>query len=191
MEYWSLIINYIQIYLILPSLSGIIFLGVLKKIFKQKDNSRQVIIIANIFIFYSIFYLLYLISSFAISPKESEELNFLTRATGPYFYVFSITIISQSIIPLFLLFKKLKKSYLFILALSFLCNWLQLYEPFLIRMISLHRDILTSIDNPNFYYFTPSSREVSSITIGLILSSLLFFLTRKKPINKVQSVLDN
>ena len=67
----------------------------------------------------------------------------------------------------------------------------ELYEPFLIRMTSLHRDILTSIDNPNFYYFTPSSREVSSITIGLILSSLLFFLTRKKPINKVQSVLDN
>lgn len=149
------------------------------------------IIIANIFIFYSIFYLLYLISSFAISPKESEELNFLTRATGPYFYVFSITIISQSIIPLFLLFKKLKKSYLFILALSFLCNWVQLFEPFVIRITSVHRDLLTSSYSSNFYYLIPSSKELFSITIGISLSSLLFFPTRKKPINKIQSVLDN
>lgn len=81
--------------------------------------------------------------------KNEILLNFLSRATGPYWWTFMITTIGSLLLPIFLLFQKwgTNKLFLFLICL-FSCFGL-IMEPIVIILTSIHQDYFSSTSYNN------------------------------------------
>ena len=103
------------------------------------------------------------------SHNPLEQYIFQWRPTGDYAVGFWIMAICNTVVPLFLLVKKIRTSIVVLFVISILINIGMWYERFVIIITSVARDFI-----PHAWgYFTPSPIEYG-IMIGSF--SLFFFL---------------
>jgi len=113
-----------------------------------------------------------------------EELNFLKRATGPYWWSYLLMLLSNTIFPLILLNKRIgrKLSVLFILSILMNLGWL--FESYILHVISIIGDYSTQNDN----HYLPYRRELIILTkgfsIGLIVITIENSITTWRAINE-------
>jgi molybdopterin-containing oxidoreductase family membrane subunit len=123
------------------------------------------------------------------SGVEYEAYAFINRATGPFWWAYSIMMFCNVVSPQLMWFKKLRRSLLFTFIISIVVNIGMWFERFVIIVTSLHRDYLPSSWN----MFYPSHIDIG-IFIGTIGLFFVFFLlfTRYFPVlalNELKSIL--
>jgi hypothetical protein len=100
-----------------------------------------------------------LISFLAIIFTDSEASSFWSRMTGQYKFAYWFMFISNSVLPLCLIFKKCQKLYI-LLLITILMNLGWLFESFVIHVTSLSRDYSGGS------YF-PYNREIVIVVEGI------------------------
>lgn len=104
--------------------------------------------------------------------KHSEKYTFLERATGPYWWAYWLIFTMNSIIPLFLLNKRIGKNIYFLLFITVLMNIGWLFESFVIHITSLNTNYITENYNP----YIPNSGEILILMNGFILGIVLLII---------------
>jgi molybdopterin-containing oxidoreductase family membrane subunit len=123
------------------------------------------------------------------SGVEYEQYAFLNRATGPYWWAYTIMMACNVITPQLFWFRKIRRSLVATFIISIFVNIGMWFERFVIVVTSLHRDFLPS----SWAMYKPSLVEVGLYvgTIGLFFTLFLLFV-RVFPviaISEVKSVL--
>jgi molybdopterin-containing oxidoreductase family membrane subunit len=123
------------------------------------------------------------------SGVEYEQYAFLNRATGPYWWAYTIMMTCNVVTPQLFWFKKIRRSLVATFIISIFVNIGMWFERFVIVVTSLHRDFLPS----SWAMYKPSLVEVGLYvgTIGLFFTLFLLFV-RVFPviaISEIKSVL--
>ncbi len=123
------------------------------------------------------------------SGVEYEQYAFLNRATGPYWWAYTIMMTCNVITPQLFWFRKIRRSLVATFIISIFVNIGMWFERFVIVVTSLHRDFLPS----SWTMYKPTLVEVGLYvgTIGLFFTLFLLFV-RVFPviaISEVKSVL--
>lgn len=113
------------------------------------------------------------IISWAIIAVTAYDDSMLSRATGPYAFVFWLLTFLSCILPFVLLIKKIKNKGWAILLVAFLINTGWLFERFVIIVTSLHRDYLPSSWS-TVGPFGPFMPLVTTLVYGVVIG---FFIT--------------
>ena len=130
------------------------------------ENIAKTIILTGIIVGYA-----YLVEYFIAwySHNIVEQESFLWRATGAYRFEFWIMIICNSLVPLFLFVKRIRRSLPWLFIVSILINIGMWYERFVIIVGSVAHDFIPY----SWGYYWPSAIEM-----GIMLGTfcLFFFL---------------
>jgi len=123
------------------------------------------------------------------SGVEYEQYAFLNRATGPYWWAYTIMMTCNVVTPQLFWFRKIRRSLVATFIISIFVNIGMWFERFVIVVTSLHRDFLPS----SWAMYKPSLVEVGLYvgTIGLFFTLFLLFV-RVFPviaISEIKSVL--
>jgi hypothetical protein len=104
--------------------------------------------------------------------EHSKEYAFLNRATGPYWWAYLLLLVTNCVLPLILLNKKIgiKLRILFIIALLMNLGWL--FESFVIHITSFHRDYMTENDTS----YLPNQRELKILLRGLYIGIITLII---------------
>lgn len=108
------------------------------------------------------------------SADEYEYYNLVNRVTGPYNWAFWIMIICNVVSSQLLWIKKLRTNLAFTFFLSIVINVGMWFERFVIIVISLHRDFLTS----SWTMYKPTIVEFGLLigTLGIFFTSFFLFI---------------
>jgi len=108
------------------------------------------------------------------SGVEYEQYAFMNRATGPYWWAYWIMIICNVVSSQLLWIKKLRRNLVFTFFLSIVINIGMWFERFVIIVISLHREYLTS----TWTMYKPTIVEVGLLigTLGIFFSAFFLFI---------------
>jgi len=108
------------------------------------------------------------------SADEYEHYNLLNRLYGPYNWAFAIMMICNVVSAQLLWIKKLRRNLAFTFVLSIIINVGMWFERFVIIVISLHRDFLTS----SWTMYKPTIVEYGLLigTLGIFFTSFLLFI---------------
>jgi Ni/Fe-hydrogenase subunit HybB-like protein len=108
------------------------------------------------------------------SGVEYEQYAFLNRATGPYWWAYTIMMTCNVITPQLFWFRKIRRSLVATFIISIFVNIGMWFERFVIVVTSLHRDFLPS----SWSMYKPSLVEVGLYlgTIGLFFTLFLLFV---------------
>jgi hypothetical protein len=150
---------------------------VLKTIFKDKFQTKQVLVFIRWFIIvYAGLHLIQFIFEELFSPAGSSYLN---RLQGPYILAYWC-MITSGLLPLFLIFKRISQYNLFLLFASILLNLGFYFERFVIVMTSLHRD--QGVDYEFGFSLLKSSSIVISqgFIIGMVSLIIVGLIKRNK-----------
>ena len=102
------------------------------------------------------------------SGVEFEQYAFLNRATGPYWWAYTIMMTCNVLTPQLYWIKSIRTSFVATFVISIFINIGMWFERFVIIVTSLHRDYLPSA----WTMFSPTF-----IDIGIFLGTLGFFFT--------------
>ncbi|MFT5819646.1 MAG: hypothetical protein ACI8ZM_000871 [Crocinitomix sp.] len=117
----------------------------------------------------------------------NESFDFLERATGPYWWIFWITLICGFILPALLIHKKLGRNKWILLLICFLSTFRLTFELFVILITSLHMDFLDNSTTRSYLghlFLRPFI--ITSFLIGI---DVLFFRNRTE--KKVSETLND
>jgi Ni/Fe-hydrogenase subunit HybB-like protein len=108
------------------------------------------------------------------SADEYEHYNLMNRLHGPYNWAFAIMMICNVVSAQLLWIKKLRRNLAFTFFLSIVINVGMWFERFVIIVISLHRDFLTS----SWTMYKPTIVEYGLLigTLGIFFTSFLLFI---------------
>jgi molybdopterin-containing oxidoreductase family membrane subunit len=108
------------------------------------------------------------------SADEYEYYNLVNRVAGPYRWAFWIMIICNVVSAQLLWIKKLRTNLAFTFFISIVINIGMWFERFVIIVISLHRDYLTS----SWTMYKPTIVEYGLLigTLGIFFTSFLLFI---------------
>ncbi|KGO86692.1 hypothetical protein [Flavobacterium suncheonense] len=116
----------------------IITLALINLFFKQKYPTKKALNFTGwIIIIYTAATLIHFIFGIIF---YSNEYTFIERATGPYKLVYWLMLLSSTLFPFSLLFKKLRTKFWYILLVSFFMKIGMYFEQFVIITTSIHRD---------------------------------------------------
>jgi molybdopterin-containing oxidoreductase family membrane subunit len=107
------------------------------------------------------------------SGVEYESYAFLNRATGKYWWAYTIMMTANVISPQLMWFKKLRTSLVFTFIMSIVINTGMWFERFVIIVTSIHRDYLPS--SWSMFYPTWTDLGVFIGTIGIFMFLFLLF----------------
>ncbi|TNF75056.1 MAG: hydrogenase [Bacteroidetes bacterium] len=100
------------------------------------------------------------------SGVEYEQYAFLNRATGPYWWAYTLMMTCNVVSPQVMWFKKIRTSILVSFIISIVVNVGMWFERFVIIVTSLHRDYLPS----SWTMFSPTF-----VDIGIFIGTVGFF----------------
>lgn len=100
------------------------------------------------------------------SGVEYEQYAFLNRATGPYWWAYTLMMTCNVVSPQVMWFKKVRTSILVSFIISIVVNIGMWFERFVIIVTSLHRDYLPS----SWTMFSPTF-----VDIGIFIGTIGFF----------------
>ncbi len=100
------------------------------------------------------------------SGVEYEQYAFLNRATGPYWWAYTLMMTCNVVSPQVMWFKKIRTSILVSFIISIVVNIGMWFERFVIIVTSLHRDYLPS----SWTMFSPTF-----VDIGIFIGTVGFF----------------
>jgi molybdopterin-containing oxidoreductase family membrane subunit len=123
------------------------------------------------------------------SGVEYESYAFLNRATGKYWWAYTIMMTANVISPQLMWFKKLRTNLVFTFIMSIVINTGMWFERFVIIVTSIHRDYLPS--SWSMFYPTWTDLGVFIGTIGIFMFLFLLF-ARYFPVlalNELKSIL--
>lgn len=169
MEIYDRIIKIIDANIIFCLIPLLFTLILIELFYKNRFQTKQVLNLIRWFIIsYTIVTLIYFLIGIIMFP---DEFAFFNRATGPYWWAYWLMLLSASILPFTLFYKKwaLKPLYLVFIALSMKIGWY--FERFVLMVTSFHRDYLPNEDNAASFDF-PMVGMVLTLQ-GLILAILL------------------
>jgi Ni/Fe-hydrogenase subunit HybB-like protein len=108
------------------------------------------------------------------SGNPYERFAFINRAVGPYAWGYWIMITCNVIVPQLFWFRKVRHNLVLVFIMSILVNVGMWFERFVIIVISLHREFLTS----NWGYFRPTWVDICTYigTFGLFFTCFLLFM---------------
>jgi Ni/Fe-hydrogenase subunit HybB-like protein len=108
------------------------------------------------------------------SGDEYEYSNLMNRLNGPYNWAFWIMMICNVVSSQLLWIKKLRRSLAFTFFISIVINVGMWFERFVIIVISLHRDFLTS----SWTMYKPTIVEYGLLigTLGIFFTAFLLFI---------------
>lgn len=179
MDSWFKLLENINAALIQPSVFAVVIIGILSRFKKSSNLSSPIVLLQKLVLVYAILNSISLLISVGINPKESEYYQFFIRATGPYFIVFILNLIFQTVFPFLLFIKRLKGKFWITFFIALLSNSGWWFESLVIHITSIHRDYLT-ISSFNFFNLLPYPREIELILIGVFYGSILFFIYNRK-----------
>ena len=173
METFETTLKLINLLLINSLFTSLLIIIIVRLLFRSSiDTIYAVKIIKWIIITYCGLATIGLLINF-IFPYDNESLNFINRATGPYYWAYLSMLISNSILPFLLFFKKLGKNIYFILLISFLINIGFWFERFVIIVTSLHQDFLPpTSNNTGFSQYIP----LDLLMIGAFWSTVFLII---------------
>jgi len=100
------------------------------------------------------------------SGVEYEQYAFLNRATGPYWWAYTLMMTCNVVSPQVMWFKKIRTSIMWSFIISIVVNVGMWFERFVIIVTSLHRDYLPS----SWTMFSPTF-----VDIGIFIGTIGFF----------------
>ncbi|MDG1571024.1 polysulfide reductase NrfD [Robiginitalea sp. M366] len=100
------------------------------------------------------------------SGVEYEQYAFLNRATGPYWWAYTLMMTCNVVSPQVMWFKKIRTSIMVSFIISIVVNIGMWFERFVIIVTSLHRDYLPS----SWTMFSPTF-----VDIGIFIGTIGFF----------------
>jgi hypothetical protein len=113
-----------------------------------------------------------------------ETATFVNRATGPYWWAFSIMLVCGFILPILLLHKKLGRNKWMLLVIGFLSTFGITFEIFVILLTNLHQDYLStsSVSFLSYIFFRPLI--MASLLVGIDLIIQKFRKDKEELLNK-------
>ena len=107
------------------------------------------------------------------SGNQYEGFAFINRATGPYWWAYTIMVSCNVLVPQIFWFKKMRTNMWVVFIAAALINVGMWFERFVIVVSSLNRDFLPSSWN----YFTPTAIDILTLagSFGLFLTLFLLF----------------
>lgn len=180
----------------MPAIWVLIFVCILRRIFKTKNKKSNQIVFWYSVVLFAAWIVLTLKDIFledVVTPgQKGTYLDFISRATGPYLWFFIAELIFPFLFFGLLLIPKLRfKSialFIALLSISF-HNW---FEIFVIKVTSIHRDLLTSSSPQNpWLNLIPKQRELEKMLIGLAIAVVIFFAFEYSIKNKHKEILDS
>jgi len=123
------------------------------------------------------------------SGVEYESYAFLNRATGKYWWAYTIMMTANVVTPQLFWFKKIRRSFIWTFILAIVVNIGMWFERFVIIVTSVHRDYLPS--SWSMFYPTWVDLGVFIGTIGIFMFLFLLF-ARYFPVlalNELKSIL--
>ncbi len=144
--------------------------------------------IAKVLLFTSLIVTYSYIVEFALAfygGHKFEEAHFIYRAMGDYRYLYWLMIFCNSILPLTMFVRKLRRSILYLFILSLFVNVGMWLERFVIIVTSLAKDF----DPYNWGLYIPRWTEVA-ITLGSFGMFFMFFLlfTKALPVLAITEI---
>jgi len=106
------------------------------------------------------------------SGVEYESYAFINRATGKYWWAYTIMMSANVISPQLVWFKKIRTNFLLTFILSLVVNTGMWFERFVIIVTSIHRDYLPS----SWSMFYPTWNDIGVFVGTLGIFSFLFLL---------------
>jgi len=106
------------------------------------------------------------------SGVEYEQYAFLNRATGPYWWAYTLMMTCNVVSPQVMWFKKIRTSILVSFIISIVVNIGMWFERFVIIVTSLHRDYLPS----SWTMFSPTFVDIGIFTGTIGFFFVLFLL---------------
>lgn len=115
---------------------SVLFIICTGRILKKIDTKQPLNILRWIIITYATLSII----SLQVAFLAKEDIAFLNRATGPYWWSYLLMLVCSSLFPFILLHKKLRhnKTLLFVVSMAINIGWL--FERYVIIVTSLHRD---------------------------------------------------
>jgi len=164
--YFLDVINFIGHYVIKGIFISVLVIIVSRKLFKGKINIQNAVnIIACILVGYAMLSLLYYLIYFILHwHGDTYTTAFWARATGTYWFAYWLMLVSNIIMPLLLLFKKLRLKIYVVFMLSVIVNIGWLFESLVIHVTGIHRNY-----SPGLSVFLPYNQEFITILNGLLL----------------------
>ncbi len=107
------------------------------------------------------------------SGNQYEGFAFINRATGPYWWAYTIMVSCNVLVPQIFWFKKMRTNMWVVFIAAALINVGMWFERFVIVVSSLNRDFLPS----SWHYFTPTAIDILTLagSFGLFLTLFLLF----------------
>lgn len=163
METFDLALKLINLLLIISLYASVITIIIVRLLFKSNiDTVYAVKIIKWIIIIYCGLSTIGLLINL-IFPYDNQDVNFINRATGPYYWAYLTMLVSKVVLPFLLFFKRPGKNIYFILFISFIINMGWWFERFVIIVTSLHQDFSPPMsNNVNISQYIP----LDSLVIG-------------------------
>jgi hypothetical protein len=174
MELYKNFIDFVDVNLIYCLIPIVLSLFLIKLIFKNRFDTRKALnVVRWIIVVYTILYLASFVFNMVVDAHFFQEMKtFLDRATGPYKAAYWFMMLSSSVLPFALLFKKLSQSTLFVLLVAFLMKAGLYFERFVIIVTSMQRDSL-----PTSYKSDSSSNDfVEAVLQGLAMLTVQGFI---------------
>lgn len=139
----------------------LVTLFIVKRLFKNRFQTKSVLTLIRIFILlYTLVGLVYFIIGVVFWP---QDFAFIQRATGPYSLFYWLMLLSATLLPFTLLFKRFGSSLSYMILIAFMMKIGWYFERFVILTTDLHRDYLP--------------QEVSSNTLVVVFFKSILLLT--------------
>ena len=195
MELYKRIIEIIDANLIYCLIPIIITLILVELFFKNQFETKKTLnLIRWIIIIYTVITWFFYLIAMAAS-KSPYEYAFISRATGPYAWAYSMMFLSALILPFTLLIKKLASKYWYVILVAFGMKIGMYFERFVIIVTSFHRDYLpnnwnSQLENKNVELIDLLSFGIGMISLqGLIITVLTLGIF--EIIKRTKTVLNN
>lgn len=183
MEIYDKMIRFIDVNLVYCLVPMILTISLIQVIFKNRFKTRQLFNLIRWFIIaYTIVTIMYHIFGMITLPAE---ITYPSRAGGPYWFAYWTMLLSATLLPLTLLYKKLatKSLYILLIAVFMKIGWY--YERFIIIVSGYGRDYPASWPDADTAPMTEFL--IIIFTQGFILAILLLgiveFTERQKDID--------
>lgn len=138
MEEIKAIVQVIEAFVTFPAIAVVIVLALVNKIFKNRYKSTEALNLYgySILVVVALGILIFLVEKIL----NLDESLYDNRMAGPYWLGFWAILIGTRVLPLTLIYVKLRRSFVWVFFVAIGLNFGLSYERFIILITSLHRD---------------------------------------------------
>jgi len=176
------VLQWYNTFVVNTSFISLVFIKLLSYIFpieiynSSKNLIRWLIVFSG---FTNIIYIIY-------DAINSDEISFISRATGPYAAVYWIMIIVSCLLPFTLLINKVKDKgwAIFVISVVISAGWF--FEQFVIKTTSNHMDYQGTSGSGWLISFLPIDILINGVVQGVLITgtSIIIVKYRNATINK-------